>query len=65
MNFLHLMNSKRFHITNAQLTELIDATVKVIHQPKVSVLQLTNVDMNQGTAICVMGNAHYNAVKLA
>lgn len=65
MNFLHLMNTKRFHITNDQLKQLEKATMAVVKAPKVSVLQLTNVDMNKGTAICIIGNARYNAVKLA
>lgn len=65
MNFLNLMNSKRFQITNAQLTQLEKATCAIVKTPKVSVLQLNNVDMAQGRAICVIGNARYNAVKLA
>ena len=65
MNFLHLMNSKRLQITNAQLTQLEKATAYAINAPKVQVTQLTEVDMANGRAICVVGKARYEAVKLA
>lgn len=65
MNFLHLMNQKRFQITNAQLTELEKTTCYAVGTPNVQVTQLTKVDMVNGKAIMVVGKAHYEAVRRA
>jgi hypothetical protein len=64
MNFLHLMNQKRFQITNAQLTSLENATKAVINETRVNALRLSDVKP-EGRAIMVVGKAKYNAVRLA
>lgn len=65
MNFLNLMNQKRFSPTAAQMRELESTTKAVIGEVRCNALRLSNVDSAKGTARLVHNGVGYMAVRLA
>jgi hypothetical protein len=65
MNFSHLMNTKRFSPTAAQMIELKRVTQATIGADRVNFFLLSNVDMAAGTAQVEVKGVKMNAARLA
>lgn len=63
--FVSLMNSKRFHITAAQLAELETYTKKVLGMSRVSFFLLSDIQDNIGMAKVVKDGLVHDAARLA
>lgn len=64
MNFVSLMNSKRFHPTNAQMIELEETTKKILGVKNVSVFLLVDVMETIGKAKVKHNGVTYTAARL-
>lgn len=64
MNFVSLMNSKRFHPTAAQMIALEDTTKKILGVNRVSVFLLIDVMETIGKAKVKHNGATYVAARL-
>jgi len=64
INFTSLMNSRRFHPTNAQMKALEDATKDIVGETRISFFVLTEVQPNIGMAVFVKDGLRYKAARL-